>query len=145
MRQFLLIICSIILLTSCQKEYEVEIERIEIWRGDVKHLSKDYKKETIKAKNDQEAAEKAYQSYGTNILTFDRSEQSNSEFLWLPVNYTIKDSKGNTISKNLDILDTPTIEYMITDEIANRYYEWVGGFKYNGTPYGQRHPRRIEL
>lgn len=130
-------------LTGCKKEYTIEIERIEVWRGAVKNVKKDYERKTIKAKNDEEAAESAYLSYLANMKTCCEMEKRNGQFLWIPIDYKITDSKGNTVSKNLNGFDDnlrPEI-YCITAEDDSIYYELLGYFKFIGTPYGYRNPK----
>lgn len=126
---------------GCKKEYTVEIEEIEVWRGDVRKIGVETKKKTIKVKNDEEAANEAYLSYITSMKSCCHMEESGSAYLWIPVDYKIYDSDGNHVNRNLESMDSP-YDMCITNKEDSIYYELLGDFKYAGTPYGIRNPKQ---
>ena len=129
MKKLLFILTCCIILTGCKKEYEVNIERVEMCGS--QYVKLDYDTQVIKAKNDEEAAAEAFSKYLVQIRT--AYEMRGDSYYWVPVDYTLKNKEGNKISEISKEEKIGTYHYMPDETIE--WYRNLLGYKFIGTPY----------
>lgn len=131
MKKIFLLFFGVLILTSCTKEYEIEMERIEMYGSQYNGI--DTKKKKFNAKNDEDAAEDAFLQYLSAIHT--AHHMKGDSFYWIPVKYTVRDKDGNRLPQLSQELKIKQNQYLlVTPEIEDWYKEMLG-YKFLGTPY----------